>query len=175
MSCSDFKKGHQCRSPRNDHQGNMPYWWLVPDPVFCWYTSLYQIIIWIAPPPCSAEEYLSCKWDILTLFGTRGQYWGETVLDITGHFNKERWSKFHYNDVIMSTMASQTTDISIVCWTVGSDIDQRKHQSSTSLAFVREFTGERWFPLTKGQLCGKCLHLMTSCWLNHQIENWLKS
>ena len=43
----------------------------------------------------------------------------------------------HYNDVIMSTMVSQMTGVSIVCWTVGSGTDQRKHQSSASPAFVR--------------------------------------
>ena len=48
-------------------------------------------------------------------------------------------------------MASQITDISIVCSSVYSDADQKKHQSSTSLAFVRESTGDRWIPLTKGQ------------------------
>ena len=28
----------------------------------------------------------------------------------------------------------------------------------------REFTGDRWIPHTKGQLRGKCFHLMTSSW-----------
>ena len=37
----------------------------------------------------------------------------------------------------MSTMASQVTGVRIVCPAVCSGIDQRKHQSSTSLAFVR--------------------------------------
>ena len=44
--------------------------------------------------------------------------------------------EMHYNDIIMGTMASQITSISIVCSTVGSGADQRKHQSSASLAFV---------------------------------------
>ena len=48
----------------------------------------------------------------------------------------------HYIDVIMSAMASQITGVSIVCWTVCSGVDQRKHQSSASLAFVRGF--HRW-------------------------------
>ena len=39
----------------------------------------------------------------------------------------------NYNDVIMSTVASQITSGSIV----GSGVDQRKHRSSASLAFVR--------------------------------------
>ena len=43
----------------------------------------------------------------------------------------------HYNDVIMSAMASQITSVSIVCSTVCSGADQRKQQSSASLAFVR--------------------------------------
>ena len=44
------------------------------------------------------------------------------------------WS--HYSDGIMGAMASQITSISIVSSTVYSDADQRKHQSSASLAFV---------------------------------------
>ena len=42
----------------------------------------------------------------------------------------------HYNDVIMGTIASQITSLTIVYSTVYSDADQRKHQSSASLAFV---------------------------------------
>ena len=44
----------------------------------------------------------------------------------------------HYTDVIMSAMASQTTSLTIVYSTVYSGADQREHQSSSSLAFVRE-------------------------------------
>ena len=42
----------------------------------------------------------------------------------------------HYSDVIMGTMASQITSLTIVYSTVYSGADQRKHQSSASLAFV---------------------------------------
>ena len=42
----------------------------------------------------------------------------------------------HYSDVIMTTMASQITSLTIVYWIVYSDTDQRKHQSSATLAFV---------------------------------------
>ena len=45
--------------------------------------------------------------------------------------------RHHYNDVIMGAMASQITSLTIVLSTVYSDADQRKHQSSASLAFVR--------------------------------------
>ena len=43
----------------------------------------------------------------------------------------------HYTDVIMGAIASQNTSFTIVYSTVYSDADQRKHQSSASLAFVR--------------------------------------
>ena len=43
----------------------------------------------------------------------------------------------HYNDVIMGTIAPQITSLTIVYSIVYSDADQRKHQSSASLAFVR--------------------------------------
>ena len=42
----------------------------------------------------------------------------------------------HCNDVIMDTIASQITSLAVVYSTVYSDADQRKHQSSASLAFV---------------------------------------
>ena len=43
----------------------------------------------------------------------------------------------HYNDVIMGALAHQITSLTIVYSIVYSDADQRKHQSSASLAFVR--------------------------------------
>ena len=58
----------------------------------------------------------------------------------------------HDSDVIMSTMVSQITGISIVCPTVCSGENQRKHQSSAY----------RWIPLAKDQWRGKCFHLMTA-------------
>ena len=45
-------------------------------------------------------------------------------------------SESHYDDVIMSAIASQITSRTIVYSIVYSDADQRKHQSSASLAFV---------------------------------------
>ena len=50
----------------------------------------------------------------------------------------------HYRNVIMGAMASQITSFTIVYSTVCSVTDQRKHQSSASLAFVRdEFATQR--------------------------------
>ena len=45
----------------------------------------------------------------------------------------------------MGTMASQITSLIIVFLTVYSDADQRKHEISVSLAFVR---GHKW-PVTR--------------------------
>ena len=53
---------------------------------------------------------------------------------------------YHDSDVIMSTMASQITSLAIVYSTVYSGADQRKHQSSVSLAFVRGIHGDGEFP-----------------------------
>ena len=64
----------------------------------------------------------------------------------------------------MTTIASQITSLTSVYSTVYSDADQRKHQSSASLAFVWGIRRDRWIPRTKGQLRGKCFHLMTSSW-----------
>ena len=45
-------------------------------------------------------------------------------------------SLWHYNDVIMTTMASQITSLTVVYSIVYPDADQRKHLSSASLAFM---------------------------------------
>ena len=50
---------------------------------------------------------------------------------------KTRIKSSHYNGVIMSAMASQITSLTIVYSTVYLGADQRKHQISASLAFVR--------------------------------------
>ena len=50
---------------------------------------------------------------------------------------ESRYGELHYGDVIMGAIASQITSLTIVYSTVYSDADQRIHQSSASLAFVR--------------------------------------
>ena len=78
------------------------------------------------------------------------------------YYQYDQYRCFHYSDVIMSTIASLISSLAVVYPTVYSDADQRKHQSSASLAFVRGIHRDRWIPRTKGQLRGKCFHLMTS-------------
>ena len=62
-----------------------------------------------------------------------------------------QWWLVHYIDVIMTTMVSQITSLAVVYSIVYSGADQRKHQSSASLAFVRVIHRDRWIPRTKGQ------------------------
>ena len=52
----------------------------------------------------------------------------------------------HYCDVIMTSVASQITSLAVVYSIVYSDADQRKHQSSASLAFVRGIHRDWWIP-----------------------------
>ena len=80
----------------------------------------------------------------------------------------------NYSDIIMGAMASQITSLTIVYSTVYSGADQRKHQSSTPMAFVRGI--HRWpvnyphkWPVTR-----KCFHLMTSSWeINNSMVYFL--
>ena len=72
----------------------------------------------------------------------------------------------HYNDVIMSMMASQITSLTIVYSIVYSGAVQRKHQTSEPLAFVwgihrRPVNSPHKWPVTR-----KMLHLMTSSCLD---------
>ena len=48
------------------------------------------------------------------------------------------YCRIHYDDVIMTMLASQITSLAVVYSIVYSGVNQRKHQSSASLAFVRE-------------------------------------
>ena len=76
--------------------------------------------------------------------------------------NKKGWFKpvnepyiinqlHYYNDVILNAMASHNTSLTIIYSTVYLGTDERKHQSSASLAFAGEVTGDRWILHTKGQ------------------------
>ena len=64
---------------------------------------------------------------------------------------------FHKSDVIMNAMASQITGVSNACLTVGLGPDQRKHQSSALLAFVR---GIHWWPVKFPAQNPKCTDVL---------------
>ena len=70
----------------------------------------------------------------------------------------------HYSDVLMSTMASQITSLTIVYSSVYSGADQRKYQSSASLAFeFPALTGE--FPAQRASNAEN-----VSIWWHHHLE-----
>ena len=72
---------------------------------------------------------------IISTFGDTASGWDDTAPRSVKLFF--HLSVFHYDDVIMGAIASQITSLTIVYSIVYSDADQRKHQSSASLAFVR--------------------------------------
>ena len=74
----------------------------------------------------------------------------------------------------MVAMASQITSLTIVHSTVYSNVDQRKHQSSASLAFVGGI--HRWPVNSSHKLSDtrKGLHLVMSSWrLNNASRLWI--
>ena len=79
-----------------------------------------------------------------------GQHWLRYCLDAWRH-QPITWMTAHYSDVIMGTIAYQITSLTVVYSTVYSDADQRKQQSSASLAFVWGIHRDRWIPRTSGQ------------------------
>ena len=78
------------------------------------------------------------------------------------HFNEI--TSMHYCDVIMGLMAYQITSFMIVYWTVYSGADQRKHQSSASLAFVRRI--HRW-PVNSPHNGASNAENVSIWWRNH--------
>ena len=82
------------------------------------------------------------------------------------------WSKErrHNIDVTITTIASQITSLTLVYAIILSGTDQRKHQSSASLAFVGGI--HQGISRTKGQLVGKCFHLMTLSWYIYAVSGY---
>ena len=79
----------------------------------------------------------------------------------------------HYSDVIMSAIASQTTSHTIVHSTVYSGADQRKRQSSASLAFVRGVHQWQVNSPHKGPVTRKMFSFMSSScndWPLHYVS-----
>ena len=79
--------------------------------------------------------------------------------------------RIHYNDVIISVMASQFTSLTIVYSSVYSGADQRKHQSSGSLVFVWGI--HRW-PMNSPHK-GLVTRKNVSIWWRHHVVNMCKS
>ena len=122
-------------------------WWQTPslgrhqsniDPFGAWDYNLWSIL----------HDKLSCNTNCypipvsrisnssgLTKFRAVKPHANERRRPINWHHAKRRLE--HYGDVIMDTIVSPITNLTIVYSTVYSDADQRKHQSSASLAFAR--------------------------------------
>ena len=85
------------------------------------------------------STFLSYFIDVIHVWAYVGIYIYIYILvrELTGVPMQPPWySASNYIDVIMTTMVSQITSLTVVYSTVYSDADQRKHQSSASLAFV---------------------------------------
>ena len=93
-------------------------------------------------------------------------YYNKKRFQLCAHKTFMGWVSYHYSDVIMSAMASQITSVTIVYSIVGSGADQRKHQSSTSLVFVRGI--HRWpgkFPTQRASNAE-----IVSIWWRHHTQ-----
>ena len=95
------------------------------------------------------SESVYSSW-IVHLFSFLHEYVINWV-DRTLFVDQDAWchmTLLHYCDVIMGAVASQITSLAIVYSTVYSDADQRKHQSSASLAFVGQVNSPHKWPVT---------------------------
>ena len=82
----------------------------------------------------------------------------------------------HYNDVIMSTIASHTTSLTIVFTQSFIQMQIKENiKAPRHWPLCGEFTGDRWIPRTNGQLHGKCFRLMTSSCRRHTLWNYTSS
>ena len=100
---------------------------------FGWRNKMHQNIIsedWHLHENCWVE------WSPQVLSGNHAKF--DVENDIIDTSDASAGSRaHHYNDFIMGAIASQITSLTICLSTVYSNTDQRKHQSSASLAFVR--------------------------------------
>ena len=120
------------------------------------YTSLHFIWSSGGPQPLLRQWHYTRLCNVLSNQSATGMleaanWWG------TGDILHENITyivvehSLHYNDVIMGAVASQFTSLTIAYSMVNWGADQRKHQSSASLAFVRWIHRDRWIPRTNGQ------------------------
>ena len=94
------------------------------------------VVVWLYE--CTLRMW-ECGWVGMAYWCFMGFLWSwytavKNCTQAVGH--KSNGESLHYNDVTMGAMASQTTSLAIVYSTEYSGADQRKHQSSASLAFV---------------------------------------
>ena len=91
-------------------------------------------------PQCAFEHkrtLVSLKL-LIILFVLHLFHWSVCIVVSPVVFYLKALKHRHYDDVIMTMLASQITSITVVYSIVYSGVNQRKHQSSASLAFVWE-------------------------------------
>ena len=126
-----------------------------PTPMRTKFRRSAQLMRWTTYlPTCVSHSWTALVWEMRDINSVSTSSW-----DKEDKYHEEfmAWEHFpfswifveriylymlYYSDVIMRLMASQITGMSIVYSTVCSGEDQRKHQSSASLAFVRVI--HRW-------------------------------
>ena len=97
-----------------------------------WAELVLLLLTWTDPSRLLTDGMIEMWLDLSLPTAMRG--YPQLCLTAPSHYlNQCR----HYSDVIMNTMGSQITCVSIVSSPICSGVDQRKHQSSVSLAFVR--------------------------------------
>ena len=109
--------------------------------------------------------------EMAMILGCFGQEWVLHRSRLTNSGYVYSWR--HYNEVKMSAMASQITSFTIVYSSVYSGTDERKHQSSASLAFVKEIL---WWPVNcshKGPVTRKMFPFDDAIMINARYGNAL--
>ena len=111
--------------------------------IFCYFGQIVEA--WYSCVGKLDHRYTPAHWRWM------GEHWihviRPSVLSVCPPFcrrGSKGLQKSHYDDVIMSAIASQITSLTIVYSTVYPGTDQSKHQSSASLAFV---WGIHWRPM----------------------------
>ena len=114
--------------------------WTSTDNLGWWYkssTSCVLCVWFILEMPC----YFVRFGGPFRLKSSGPKRWFNTCIYYNQRDSEENFTQ-HYGDVKMGVLGSQITSLMIVYSTVHSGTDQRKHQSSASLAFVRGI--HRW-------------------------------
>ena len=151
---------------------------------YAWIIIQYHAHFWTQDPICMPLTWNAIKISTVNLSLHSRRWWHHNLsLFVSDNMGKSREfliniiftvdelhpNSCHYNDVIIKAMASQVTSITSAYSTVYSGADQRKHQSTASLTFVRGI--HRW-PVNsphKGPITGKCFHLRTSSYRSHSF------
>ena len=128
--------------------------------VYMIYSTCHNWVIWLALKYETSEPVVILKWYIsystvhyLCIFAVVFKCYVQNDVglviwwtcksvqilyyDITASSRLHMIARSQYIDVIMGSIASQITSLTIVYSSVYSGANQRKHQSSASLAFVR--------------------------------------